>query len=200
MQSTLWVSRPPPATAGGGQGEGRWIEVSEADASAIRAVAADLGRDADLVEQRLARGCRCFVARVEGEVAGYGWLSTGPEWIGEPRLEIRPGPGEGYIWNCVTLAPHRRKGVFTSLLRGITAKARESGLGRVWVGSVAIPAERAVGPAGFQPALHFETTHFAGVGWLRVSPSGDPELAREALKVMGVQLGSSLRLAPARRH
>lgn len=173
------------------------VEVLAHDVGPIEAA---MGVEGDLVAARFARGCRCFAVHLEGELAGYGWLSTRPEWIGELRLEIRPGPGEGYIWNCVTLAPHRRKGVFTSLLRGITAQARESGLGRVWVGSVAIPAERAVGPAGFQPALHFETNHFAGLGWLRVSPSGDPELAREALKVVGVQLGSRLRLAPARRH
>ena len=70
-----------------------------------------MGADGDLVESRLARGCRCFGAWLDDGLAGYGWLSTKPEWIGELELEIAPGDGEGYIWNCFTLEQQRRRGV-----------------------------------------------------------------------------------------
>ena len=75
-----------------------------------------MGPEGDLVAARLARGCRCFAVWMDGQVAGYGWLSTGPEWIGELGLEIRPPVGEAYIWNCVTLPAHRLRGKDLRLL------------------------------------------------------------------------------------
>lgn len=119
--------------------------------------------EAYLVGPRFARGCRCFGVMSDGGVAGYGWLSTGPEWIGELDLEIRPGNAEGYIWNCVTLAEHRRKGVFKALVVGISEAARQSGMKRVWIGSVAIPAEKALAPSGFHATAHFHTLRFLGL-------------------------------------
>ncbi|MGH7763721.1 MAG: GNAT family N-acetyltransferase [Candidatus Dormibacteraceae bacterium] len=166
-----------------------------------------MGPDADLLEVRLARGCRCFAAFVDGAVAGYGWLSTAPEWIGEIQLEITPRPGEGYIWNCVTVLEHRRKGVFRSMVMAIAAAGHMDGLERIWIGSVAIPAERAVGPAGFKPALHLHTAVKAGMCWLKVlAPvDTDPALvdaAREALAIGGrpLRLATTLRRSRPRRH
>ncbi|MDQ6741776.1 MAG: GNAT family N-acetyltransferase, partial [Candidatus Dormibacteraeota bacterium] len=86
--------------------------IEEAGPGTVAEVVAVMGAEGDLVLARLARGCRCLAVRSGGEVAGYGWLSTGPEWIGELGLEIRPAPGEIYVWNCVTLPAHRRRGLF----------------------------------------------------------------------------------------
>ncbi|MFI5283882.1 MAG: GNAT family N-acetyltransferase [Candidatus Dormibacterales bacterium] len=151
---------------------------------------------------RLARGCQCFEARVGGDLAGYGWLSSGPEWIGEIQVRLSPGPGEGYIWNCVTLPEHRRRGVFSALLRGITGGGRAAGLTRMWIGSVAIPAEKAVRPVGFMPALHFASATLAVCHWLRVQPAlgADPALVQAAQSVLSVRPGSSLRLSRTIRH
>jgi GNAT superfamily N-acetyltransferase len=159
-----------------------------------------MGADRDLVAERLARGARCFVSWIEGRVGGYGWLSVGPEWIGEIQLEIAPGPGEGYIWNCVTVAEHRRKGIFRSLLIGICDVARREGLRRVWIGSVAIPAQRAVGPSGFKPALHFSFLKLARLHVMRVTPSPDVELAAEACSVLATKPGIHVRRSLYRRH
>lgn len=159
-----------------------------------------MGREGDLVAKRFARGCRCFAVWIDGSLGGYGWLSTGPEWVGELQLEIKPRPGEGYIWNCVTLAGHRRKGVFRSLLTGISELARQEGLKRLWVGSLAIPAEKAVGPSGFRPALRFTSVNFGGLHLLRVAESADQGLARDAAAVLGIRPGVLLRRSRARRH
>jgi GNAT superfamily N-acetyltransferase len=113
--------------------------------------------EASLVRPRLARGVQCFAAMVDGSVAGYGWLSTEPEWIGELQLDIRPGPGEGYIWNCATVPERRRGGIFRAILSGISNHARMAGLRRLWIGSVAIPGGRTGDPSGFHPALRFST-------------------------------------------
>jgi GNAT superfamily N-acetyltransferase len=159
-----------------------------------------MGRDGDLVAARFARGCRCFAVWVDGGLGGYGWLSTGAEWIGELQLEIRPGPGEGYIWNCATLDEHRRKGIFRSLLVGISDVARRDALRRLWIGSVAIPAEKAVGPAGFRPGLRFTTARFAGLHLMRVTPAADGDIASSAAAVLTIRPGVYLRRQSRRRH
>jgi hypothetical protein len=161
-----------------------------------------MGSEGDLVSTRLARGCRCFAAFEGGEIAGYGWLSTQPEWIGEIQVEITPGPGEGYIWNCVTLTEHRRRGVFASMLVGLTAWGRGEGLTRMWIGSVASPAERAVRQAGFKPAVEFDSFTAAGLHWLRVSPipGADPALVSGGLQALRSRPGRTLRRSRRRRH
>jgi GNAT superfamily N-acetyltransferase len=159
-----------------------------------------MGPEGDRAGARLGRGCRCFAAWIDSVVAGYGWLSTGPEWIGELQLEITPKHGEGYIWNCVTMPGHRRQGIFRSLLQGISEMARQEGIGRLWIGSVAIPAERALGPAGFTPALCFRSVVFAGCRWLWTVPAADESLAVAACEVLAVNRGMSVRRARSRRH
>jgi GNAT superfamily N-acetyltransferase len=161
-----------------------------------------MGADGDLVAARMARGCRCFGAWLGEELAGFGWLSTKPEWIGELELTITPRDGEGYIWNCFTLERLRRRGVLRALLAGIRERAHDEGFSRLWIGSVAIPAERAFGPSGFTPALVFASELIAGYRWLQVAePVGtDPALAESAHRVVGVPSGRFLRWSHQRRH
>jgi hypothetical protein len=164
--------------------------VEEVDASRAQLIESAMGDERDLVAPRFARGCRCFAVLVRESIAGYGWLSTGPEWIGELQLQIQPDPGEGYLWNCSTVAEHRRKGIFRSLLAGISDIARKEGLKRLWIGSVAIPAERAVGPSGFQPLLRFSTFRFAGWQFtaVREAASSEPRLILSARNVLGLRV------------
>jgi GNAT superfamily N-acetyltransferase len=161
-----------------------------------------MGDEGDLVEVRLSRGCRSFGAWLDGELAGYGWLSTRPEWIGELELTITPGAGEGYIWNCFTLEQFRRRGVMRALLAGIRERTHVESFSRLWIGSVAIPAERAFGPSGFTPALVFASELIVGYRWLQVAqPVGaDSTLVEAAHHVLGVPSGRFLRLSRKRRH
>jgi GNAT superfamily N-acetyltransferase len=183
------------------------VEIREVDSAVAPAIVEAMGWEGDLVSPRLARGCRCFGAWLGDDLMGFGWLSRGPEWIGEVELQIAPGNDEAYVWNCVTLPAHRRKGVFTSLLIGISAHARGEGLVRLWIGSVAIPAERALGPSGFKPALRLDSTVIKGMRWLKVTrvEGAAPSLVQEARRVLSVgrqplRLGTSLRLSRPRRH
>src|SRR3989442_5354297 len=173
----------------------------------MQLIEAAMGSEADLVALRFARGCRCFAVIVEGAVAGCAWLSIGPEWIGELKLEIRPNAGEGYIWNCSTVREHRRRGIFRALLVGISEIAFREGIRRLWIGSVAIPAERAVEPSGFQAALHFATLSLAGLHCIRITPSAkaNPRMISSGCEVLGIpeqplRLGLSIRLARHRIH
>jgi GNAT superfamily N-acetyltransferase len=170
-------------------------------------IAQAMGPDGDLVAARLARGCRCFGAWAGDDLLGYGWLSSGPEWIGEVDLEIRPGDREAYIWNCVTLPPHRRQGVFGAMVAGIAARARTEGLSRLWIGSVAIPAEKVIPRAGFAPVLHFSSELLSGIRWVKVRSDTEvePDLlaaGREVLAVGGrpLRLDTWMKRAQPRRH
>ena len=158
-----------------------------------------MGVEGDLVRPRFSRGSRCFAVLLSGAVGGYGWLSTGPEWIGELQLEIRPQEGEGYIWNCATISHHRRQGIFRSLLVGISEVAGREGLKRLWIGSVAIPAEKAVGQSGFRPALRFRAVTLAGLHVMRITES-DAQLGRDEAQVLGTEPGWHLRRSRSRRH
>jgi GNAT superfamily N-acetyltransferase len=166
-----------------------------------------MGPEGDLVGTRLARGCRCFGAWMDNDFAGYGWLSIGPEWIGELDLEIRPAGGEAYLWNCLTLPTHRRRGVFRALMSGTAARAKTEGLSRLWIGSVALPAEKAVPQVGFVPVLHFSSEVLSGIRWLKVRsvPGVEPRLlaaGRDVLAIGGrpLRLDTWMKRAEPRRH
>ena len=163
-------------------------------------LAAAMGAEGDLVPQRMARGVRCYGAWIDEKLAGYGWLSVGPEWIGEIHLEVSPRPNEGYVWNCVTVPEFRRRGVFRALLLGISEQARRLGLRRLWLGSVAIPAETAIGPAGFKPAL--ETLVLSRGGWhvAFVRAAQDRSLAADAKAVLGSGQAVRVWRSHSRRH
>jgi GNAT superfamily N-acetyltransferase len=158
--------------------------------------------EAGLVPNRVARGSRCFGAWVGHELVGYGWLSAMSEWIGEIELEIAPAAGEAYIWNCVTYAPHRRKGVFRSLVGSIVTQAREEGLARLWIASVSDLAENAVVQAGFVPVVRFNTALRWGLRWLTIAPVAgvDPGLAAAARSAIAIKSGWSVRRSRPRSH
>jgi GNAT superfamily N-acetyltransferase len=161
-----------------------------------------MGTEANLVPARLARGSRCFGVWVGHELVGYGWLSAKPEWIGEIELEIAPAEGEAYVWNCVTLAPHRRKGVFRSLVASLVAQARKEGLARLWIAAVSDLADNAIERASFVPVVRFDTATRFGLRWLAITPvkGVDPDLSAAAREVMAIKPGTSIRRSKSRRH
>ncbi|HZK72503.1 MAG TPA: GNAT family N-acetyltransferase [Clostridia bacterium] len=182
-----------------GTAEGGPFEVRELDPAWARVA---MGAEEDLVAQRLRRGSRCFGTWAGHELVGYGWLSAKSEWIGEIELEITPAAGEAYVWNCVTLAPHRRKGAFRSLVRSLVTQAREEGMSRLWIASVSDLGEKAVAQAGFVPVIRFDRTTRWGLRWTTIAlvAGVDPDLVRAALAVMAVKPGSSLRRSQPRVH
>ena len=158
--------------------------------------------ESGLVPARLARGSRCFGAWVGHELVGYGWLSTKSEWIGEVQLEIRLPAGEAYIWNCVTLARHRRKGVFGSVVTAIVRQGHKEGLARLWIASLDGMGGKTIQQAGFQPVLRFNSGMRLGLHWLIVSPAQgvDPGLLASARKAVAVKQPLTVRRSVTRRH
>jgi GNAT superfamily N-acetyltransferase len=160
--------------------------VEELDTASAPDLAAAMGGEGDLVALRLARGCRCFVLRLDGEITSYGWLSRGPEWIGELGLEIEPGAGEAYVWNCVTQPARRLRGFFRALLVFVVEQARREGCSGLWIASLADGPASAIGGAGFAPVLTVGVMDQPGRRELmvRAASPADPELLKSARRVL----------------
>jgi hypothetical protein len=158
--------------------------------------------ESGLVPGRLARGSRCFGAWVGHELVGYGWLSTKSEWIGEVELEIGLPSGEAYVWNCVTLARHRRKGVFRSVVNSIVGQGHKDGLARLWIASIVGIGGKTIQQAGFKPVLRFDSAKRLGMHWLMVRPAQgvDPELLASAREAVALKRPIAVRRSIIKRH
>jgi ribosomal protein S18 acetylase RimI-like enzyme len=103
--------------------------------------------------QRFDAGRQCYIARVEGQLAAYCWVSFDEEAIGELGTSIRLQPGEAYIWGCETLPASRGLRLYPALLAHMLAALRADGMHRVWIGADAdnLASQRGLARAGFQP-------------------------------------------------
>lgn len=161
-------------------------EVSGEDTAAL-ATAMGLP-DAGEVEQRFAAGSQCFAAWVEGKLAAYGWVSRGAERIGELERSLLMRPDEAYIWDCATLPPYRRQGLYSALLGNIATSLRDQGIRRVWIGASLgnRPSIQGFVAAGFQPAIrltYMRVLMARGV-WVRDEPDAPPGLAADARRAL----------------
>ncbi len=140
------------------------------------------------VLHRLASGKKCYAARMDGEIAVYGWVSRSVECVGEIEHEIRLQPEEAYIWDCATLPRYRRNGYYTALLSFITARLQKEGTKRVWIGSSLdnYPSLRGFARAGFRPVitLYFARLFNLSVLWVTGDPSAPGYLVESARQIM----------------
>jgi GNAT superfamily N-acetyltransferase len=104
------------------------IHVREATPEDIREVAAIRLPHLDVrdrYEQRLGRGQRCFVARVDDEIVGSNWLNTGQQ-VDEGRL-VRLADDEVYSFDVFTAPAWRGRGIHGHLLHDMLDTARDEG-------------------------------------------------------------------------
>ena len=101
--------------------------------------------------KRFENGRRCYAARVEGQLAAYGWVSPDEELIGELNLLIKLTRGEAYIWDCATLPAYRNQRLYSALLVHMLGELRSEGLCRVWIGADLDneASQRGISNAGF---------------------------------------------------
>lgn len=157
----------------------------EAAPEAATAVAAAMTlAEPCLVQQRFTAGSRCFVAQIDGAIVGYGWVSRGVERIGELERSVRMRPDEAYVWDCATLSPFRRQGLYSALLGYIAAILQREGVSRLWIGSSLWnhPSLRGFANAGFQPAITIVYARLLRVShsWVMGAVSAPPALVADA--------------------
>jgi GNAT superfamily N-acetyltransferase len=143
----------------------------------------------DAIAQRLEQGRQCFAAWADGQVAAYGWLTCGPEWVGEFERTLQVEHGEAYIWDCATIPKYRRLHLFGALLNHIVNHLQQSGLQRLWIIGLARPSEFACGmfAAGFQPVMTLTYVRLFGHRGLLVDPhpGASPSQAAAARRLLG---------------
>lgn len=130
----------------------------------VNELAAAMGLDDPTsILQRFQRGCQCYIARIEGRLASYGWITFDEERIGELGLSVRLLAGEAYIWDCATLAAYRGQRLYPALLAHMLRELRASSLKRIWIGMDAdnLPSQTGVARAGFQPIVDLLQTRHA---------------------------------------
>lgn len=129
----------------------RFGAAGPADAAEL---AAAMGLSANEVAERLTWS-RCYVGRVDGTIATYGWVSEVDTQLGEIHSTLRPPEGEAYVWHCATQPPFRGRGLYTGLLRYVTRDLMGVGMKAAWIATLADnePGCRGVERAGFHPVL-----------------------------------------------
>jgi len=105
----------------------------------------------DEIARRFERGCHCYAAWVDNDIAAYGWVSFEDEHIGELNLRIKLLPGEVYIWDCATAPPFRGNGLYSALLVYIIRELRAQSLCRAWIGAdlANVASQKGMERAGF---------------------------------------------------
>jgi GNAT superfamily N-acetyltransferase len=149
--------------------------------------AMDLG-DQAVVVQRFDNGRHCYVGRIEGRLATYGWVTFDEEDIGELSLSIRLKAGEAYIWNCATLPAYRGQRLYPALLTHIVGELHQQGVHRIWICTDAdnLPSQSGVVLAGLQPIGDVFTSRVLTMrrAWLRERPGISERLVMDARQAL----------------
>jgi GNAT superfamily N-acetyltransferase len=104
--------------------------------------------------RRLTATTSCFLVEGGGELLHASWVTTGAAWTREIDAYVVPPSGDAYVYESFTRPEARGRGVYPFALSGMTAWARDEGLGRVWVAVEEgnAPSLKAIRKAGFEVA------------------------------------------------
>lgn len=158
-------------------------------------MAALQGRTEEEMARRFAAGNRAYLACREDEPAAWGWVASRSAHIGEIDATFTIPNGERYLWNFVTLKPHRGLGIYPRLLDAIVrAESREAE--RFWI---------AYAPENHASGSGIRRAGFATVAELSFDTAGRPALrgivrdaGAAAAQVFGLPLVDAI-LAPCWR-
>lgn len=89
-------------------------------------------RDESDIAHRFSIGHRAYVAFVNETPAAWGWVATQQAQIGELGFSFVIPRTERYLWNFVTLAEHRGRGIYPRLLEAIV-QAECTEAERFWI-------------------------------------------------------------------
>ena len=140
-------------------------------------------RSPEEMAQRLSSGHRPYVAWYDDVPAAWGWVATRTAEIGEVQSAFDIPHGERYLWNFVTLATYRGKGIYPRLLDAIVRlESREAE--RFWIAYA--PENHASGAgirkAGFVTLAELSFAADGRPGLKALTPGG----GRVASRVLGI--------------
>lgn len=123
------------------------------------------------IQRRFEEGNRCYLAYLDEEPVGYGWVATKVGEIKEAGLSWPLAPQDRHLWDFVTLPPYRGRGVYPHLLQAIL-KAESKQAEHFWIGHRGdnLASQRGIVKAGFN--LHWQFI-LTPEGELGHQPQGD---------------------------
>ena len=130
----------------------------------VRFMAQLQGRPKPDIQQRFGEGHRAYVAMVDGQPAGWGWVATRSARIGELATSFAIPRGARYLWNFVTLPGQRGKGIYPRLLDAIV-RAESVDAEQFWI---------AYAPENHASAAGIYKAGFTKVATLSFSSAGAP--------------------------
>lgn len=140
------------------------------------------------LQQRLHDHRRCFVAKVDGQLAAYGWVTQGVEYVGELERHFNFRTGEAYVWDCGTLTPWRGQHLYSALLNHIIYQMHDEGIHRVWIGASRQnqPSIRGIVNAGFKSIVDvvYRRFHHLTSMWIIETPDAPRPLLADAYRIL----------------
>jgi GNAT superfamily N-acetyltransferase len=142
----------------------------------------------ELIRQRLMNKRRCFVLRAAGEIVCYGWVTHGPEFVGELERTFNLHRDEAYIWHCGTVPALRGQRCYSALLSRIIYQLDCEGIPRLWIGASRQnrPSVRGFANAGFQPVmdLTYRRIYRLKLIWFQEAPAAPSHLILAAYRIL----------------
>lgn len=123
--------------------------------------------------QRLSHTSGCYAVEHDGKILHASWVTTDCAWTRELRSHLCVGPGDAYVFESVTRADARGRGVYPFALRALCRALDGEGVDRLWVAVEAqnAPSLKAVAKAGFEKA--FEISYARRLGRMTIElPAG----------------------------
>lgn len=150
-----------------------------------RFVTAMTGSDLTSIRERIGQGQWPWIARIEEQPVGWGWVATQAASIGELDIRLAIPPENRYLWDFVTVAAWRGRGVYAHLLQTIVRANRDAN--RFWVGhdTPNVASGRGIVRAGFQGVGR---VHRLSTETLAFVPDGLSQRAEAAAALLGLPL------------
>lgn len=146
------------------------------------------------VADRINKGHRPYVARMNGQPVAYGWLATSKVSIGELNINVELSPDDRYLWDFATLPDWQGRGLYPRLLQSILEQEIQNAK-RFWIihAPENLPSGAGMSKAGFEFVGQLSFTVDGKVGLAPYSDS--TERARIGADLLQVPLIESV-LAP----
>jgi GNAT superfamily N-acetyltransferase len=143
---------------------------------------------------RLKDGHLPYVARMDGQLVGYGWVATRKASIGELDLTFKLPSDDRYLWDFATLPDWQGHGLYPRLLQTILERESKNAK-RFWIihAPENLPSGAGMSKAGFEFVGQLS---FTADGMVGLAPFTDTiDRARSGASLLGVPLIESV-LAP----
>jgi ribosomal protein S18 acetylase RimI-like enzyme len=144
--------------------------------------------DTDLIKERLQSGRRCFILQAGTQIVTYGWVSLGPESVGELERLFHLHDDEAYIWHCGTIEAWRGQRCYSALLSHILHTLIAEGATCIWIGATRQnrPSVKGFVNAGFQPVVDvvYRRLYRFWLFWISPDPAARQSLVNETYRIL----------------